>query len=86
MLLREGIVAGDEVPERRVVLLADRLVETRRRPRGGAHLTRLLDRQGRLGRDLLERRLTAELHPERPLGAGHLLEPLDDVDGHPDRA
>src|SRR5205807_2443429 len=35
--------------------------------------------------DLLERRLPAELHPERALGPVHLLHPLDDVDGHPDR-
>ena len=36
-------------------------------------------------RDLLERRLAAELRPEMPLGAVHLLEPLDDVYGHADR-
>ena len=43
---------------------------------------------GRLGflRDLRERRLATELRPEHALGLVHLLQPLDDVDGHADRA
>ena len=52
----------------------------------GSHLVRLLDRQARLFGDLLERRFAAELRPERALGAVHLLQALDDVDGHADRA
>ena len=43
-------------------------------------------RQVGLVGDLLERRLAAEHRPERALGAVHLLQPLDDVHGHPDRA
>src|SRR5919197_1397782 len=86
LFLGQGIVAGDEVAEDRVLLLADRLVERRRRARGPAHLERLLDRQTRLPGDLLERRLAAEPPPERALGTVHLLEPLDDVDRHADRA
>ena len=53
--------------------------------RGRLDLLGLLQRQVRLVGDLLERRLAAETRPELPLGAVHLLHPLDDVDGHPDR-
>ena len=81
-----GPVAGDEVAEDRVLGLADRLIEARGGARRGAHFDRLLEWQGRLLGDLLERRLASELRPERPLGAVHLLQPLDDVDGHADRA
>src|SRR4051794_31739523 len=86
LFLRERAVALDEVPEGRVLLVADRLVEARRRARRGLDLVRLVDRQRRLLRDLLERRLAPELRPGRPLGAIHLLEPLDDVHRHANRA
>src|SRR3954467_5350448 len=43
-LLRQRVVAGDEVAEDGVLLVANRLVEACRGPRGGAHLARLLDR------------------------------------------
>src|SRR5437763_10194772 len=85
LVLRKRPVAGDEVAEGRVLLVADRLVEAGGGPRRGEHLVRLLQRQARLFGDLLERRLAAELGPQEPLRAVHLLEPLDDVDGHPDR-
>ena len=56
-------------------------------PRAAARTSRACcERQVRLVGDLLERRLAAELRPEVPLGAVHLLQPLDDVDRHPDRA
>ena len=45
----------------------------------------LLHGQVRLVGDLLERRLATEHRPQRALGAVHLLQPLDDVHGHPDR-
>src|SRR3954453_13405647 len=61
-------------------------VGARRRARGSLPLACLLDRQRGLVGDLLERRLAAELHPERALGAVHLLHALDDVHGHADRA
>jgi hypothetical protein len=47
---------------------------------------RLLERHGGLLGDLLERRLAAELGPQRPLGPVELLQALDDVHRHPDRA
>ena len=59
-----------------------RLVDARA---AALHLARLLDRQARLLGDLVERRLAPELRPEQSLGLVHLLEALDDVDGHPDR-
>src|SRR5439155_1737093 len=43
LLVRKGILPGDEVSEDRVLLLTDRLVETGRRPCRGAHLERLLE-------------------------------------------
>ena len=46
----------------------------------------LLGRHGGLVRDLLDRRLPAELRPQRPLGPVDLLHALDDVDGHADRS
>src|SRR5262245_40699298 len=58
-----------------------RLVDAR-----AADLARLLDREVCLPGDLLERRLAAQLRPQHPLGPIHLLHPLDDVHGHPDRA
>src|SRR5687768_12399950 len=45
----------------------------------------LLDRQARFLRDLLERRLAAELRPEDSLRLVELLQPLDDVHRHTDR-
>src|SRR5262245_16735147 len=86
LLLRQRVVARDEVAEDRVLLLADGLVERCRRAGGGLHFERLLEREARFLRDLLERRLASELRPQRPFRAIHLLQPLDDVDRHPDRA
>ncbi len=85
LLVGERPVAGDEVAEDCVVRLADRGVERRRGTGGGPHLAGLRNRQVGLVGDLLERRLAAEHGPERALRAVHLLQPLDDVDGHPDR-
>src|ERR671932_492090 len=48
LLFGKRPVAGDEVAEDRVLLVADGLVEARRGPRGGEHLVGLLDRQARL--------------------------------------
>src|SRR5262245_55273087 len=85
LVLRRGPVAGDEVSEDRILLLADRLVEARRGPGRSLDLLRLLERQAGLLGDLRERRLAPELGPEQALRLVHLLEPLDDVDGHADR-
>ncbi len=84
-LLRKRVVAGHEVAEDRVLLLADRLVEARGRPCGRTDLERLLKRKPGLLGDLLERGLAAEVGEEVALGALHLLHPLDDVDGDADR-
>src|SRR5207244_12959937 len=54
--------------------------------RGRRGLVPLRNRQSRLLCELLERRLAAELRPERALRAVHLLQSLDDVKRHPDRA
>src|SRR5213078_1355801 len=83
--LGKGIVAGDEVAEDGILGLADRLVEGRRCTSSGSDLVRLLNREARLFGDLLERGLATELRPERALRAVHLLQALDDVDGHANR-
>src|SRR5918997_4928339 len=57
LLVRRRVSAGDEVAEDGVLGLADRLVEARRRMRRRLHLARLLDRQGCLLGDLLQRRV-----------------------------
>ena len=85
LLLGKRAVAGHEVAEDGVLVLADRLVEARRGSSRGPHLGGLLKREPRLLGDLLERRLAGELHPEAPLGLVHLLHALDDVDRHADR-
>src|SRR5215204_233087 len=79
-------LARYEVPEHGVLGLSDRLVEARRRMRRRLHLARLLDGEACLLGDLLERGLPAELRPEDALGLVELLETLDDVHRHPDRA
>src|SRR5215207_5399992 len=79
-------LARYEVPEHGVFGLSDRLVEARRRMRRRLHLARLLDGEACLLGDLLERGLPAELRPEDALGLVELLETLDDVHRHPDRA
>ena len=85
LLVGQRALARDEVAEHGVVRLADRRIERCRGARSRAHLLGLLERQVRLVGDLLERRLAAELGPEVPLGAIHLLQALDDVDRHADR-
>src|SRR4051794_12786903 len=76
----------EEVPELRLLLVADRLLERHRGLRGAADLLDLLDAQVELERDLIRRRLAAALGAELPLGPHDLVQLLDDVHGHPDRA
>ena len=85
-LLGQRLVACHEVPEDGVVAVTDRRVEAGRRARGRAHLEHLLNRERRLVGDLVERRLASELRPQLAIGAVDLLQALDDVDGHADRA
>ena len=72
-LLGQGLVAGDEVAEDCVLAVADRRVEARRRACRRPHLEHLLNREGRLVGDLLERRLASELRPELTVGTVDLL-------------
>ena len=69
----------DDVAERGVAVVAERLVEARHRARRLAHLAHLLDRQLRALRDLLVRRLALELRDELALGARDLRLALEDV-------
>ena len=85
-LLRQRLVAGDEVAEDCVLTVADRGVEARRRTRCRAHFEHLLHGERGLVGDLLERRFAPELRPQLSIGAVDLLEPLDDVHGHADRS
>src|SRR5919202_1516187 len=86
LLLGRRAAAGQQVAERGLALLADRLLEARDRARDLAHLPHLvgieLDGRG----DLLERRRTAEARREVALGVGDLPLALRDADRHADRA
>src|SRR3954471_19396303 len=81
---RLGALVGDELPELRLLLVADRLLERDRRL--GAALDRLdllgVD-AGDLG-DLVGGRLATELGDELALGPADLVELLDDVHGDAD--
>src|SRR5204862_6395960 len=80
------LAVGEEVAELALVVRADGLVQRDRGLRGAERLVDVLDREtGRL-RELLLRRLAAELDLEATGGAAELLLPLDPVDGHSDRA
>src|SRR5581483_11933533 len=75
----------DEVPELRLVVVSDRLLERDRRLRRPADLVDLLDGHLELDSDLRGRRLTPELGTQLPLRPEDLVQLLDDVDRHPDR-
>ncbi len=69
-----------------LVVVADRLLERDGRLRGAPDLLDLLDREVEVARDLGDRRLAGQLGPQLPLGPVNLVELLDDVHRHPDRA
>src|SRR5581483_3327052 len=73
------------VPELRLVVVSDRLLERDRRLRRPADLVDLLDGHLELDSDLRGRRLTPELGTQLPLRPEDLVQLLDDVDRHPDR-
>src|SRR5262249_56564627 len=85
LLLEVVLVRGDDVAERGVAVVTERLVEARDRPRGLAHLAHLLDRQLGTLRDLLVRRLALELRDELALRARDLRLALGDVHRDADR-
>ena len=80
------VLVGEEVAELRLLLVADRLLERDRRLRGAQDLLHLVEREVDVPRDLERQRLAAELAAQLALGADDLVQLLDDVDGHPDRA
>src|SRR5690242_18521816 len=80
------VLVGEEVAELRLLLVADRLLERDGRLRRAQDLLDLVEREVDVARDLGRQRLAAELTTELALGADDLVELLDDVDGHPDRA
>src|SRR5829696_4772542 len=86
-LVRERLrVVGDEVAELRLLLVPDRLLERDRRLGAPPDLRDLVRGEAEIATDLARRRLTAELGAQLAFGAEDLVQLLDDVDGHPDRA
>src|SRR5439155_24566303 len=77
---------GEEMPELRLVLVADRLLERHRRLRAAADVLHLFSRQLEVLADLGGGGLAAELGAELPLGADDLVQLLDHVDRHANRA
>src|SRR4051794_39452063 len=81
-----GLAVCEEISELALVVGTNRLVERDRRLGCPERLVDVLNREaGGLG-ELLLRRLASELHLEPARGPAELLLPLDDVDGHADRA
>src|SRR5436190_11374025 len=79
-------LVGEEVAELRLLLVADRLLQRDRRLRAAADPLDLLRRQLDLAGDLGGGRLTPELGAQLALGADDLVQLLDDVYRHSDRA
>ena len=76
----------DQVREAEVLLLADWLFQGNGVLTDPLELAHSFDRELRPGGDLLDRRLTAELLGQLPLGAHDLVDRLDHVDWDSDRA
>src|SRR5262245_1040301 len=83
---RLGGLVRDEVAERRVLFLADRLLERDRELRHAQDLAHLLGVDLELLRDLLRQGLAPEPLDELPLDVDDLVELLDHVHRDPDRA
>src|SRR5687767_2943913 len=83
--VEDGLVL-DEVPEVRVLLLADGRLQRDGLLRDLQDLAHLRDRDVHLARDLFARRLAAQLLDERARGANQLVDGLDHVDGDADGA
>src|SRR6478609_3334603 len=78
--------AGDQVAERRVAVVTDSHVRRHDCARGGHDLLDVVERQLRVGGELLGRRVTLERRDELAAGAGDLLLALDDVHRDANRA
>src|SRR5262245_38795766 len=85
LLRQRRRLVGQEVPELRLLVVADRLLQRDRKLRAAPDLLDLVGAQVELAADLERGRLTAELAAELPLGAHDLVQLLDDVHRHPDR-
>src|SRR6266540_6766968 len=83
---KRQVLVGDEVAELRLVLVADGLLERDRRLRAAADVLDLVACELEVTADLRRRGLAPELRAELALRAHDLVELLDHVDRHPDRA
>src|SRR5581483_2270930 len=79
------VLVLDELPELRLLLVADRLLERHRRLRRAANRLDLLDGHLEVLGDLLVRRLAAPLGAQLALRPHDLVQLLDNVDRHADR-
>src|SRR5438105_1032065 len=83
---KRDVLVGEEMPELRLLLVADRLLERDRRLRAATDLLDLLEREIELPRDLGRGGLAPVLGPQLAFGPHDLVQLLDHVDRHPDRA
>src|SRR5213075_1213589 len=81
-----SVLVGEEVTQLRLLLVADGLLERDGCLRGAEDLLDLVEREVDVARDLDRQRLAAELAAQLALGADDLVQLLNDVDRHPDRA
>src|SRR3954469_4058428 len=86
LVRRLGALVGDELPELRLLLVADRLLERDGRLRGALDRVDLLGLDARDVGDLLGGGLATQLRDELALGAADLVELLDHVHRDADRA
>src|SRR5205823_8904884 len=86
LVRQRQVLVGDEVAELRLVLVADRLLERDGSLRAAPDVLDLLRRELEVAADLGGRRLAAELGAQLPLRADDLVQLLDDVHRHADRA
>src|SRR6266545_4730105 len=83
---KRQVLVGDEVAELRLVLVADGLLERDRCLRAAADVLDLVGGEVEITADFRRGGLASELRAELALGAHDLVELLDHVDGHADRA
>src|SRR5438270_306858 len=86
LVRKRDVLVGEEVAELGLLLVADGLLQRDRSLRATHDLLHLFDRQVEVERDLDRHRLAAELRAQLALGAHDLVQLLDDVHRHADRA